>query len=166
MVCEEHTSNDGNMMWSGQSYRQWIQHERQQPWQDYVRSVYDGSLWPGMLEIHQAARSLKAHVEIFVKEGDKYKRISQCGTKKDDEPAWKLEYQDGCHYEPLVECLMQGNDKKKVWKKQEDDIQQAANEEHEPCKSADEDEEESQVKIVLGNISSWKLHNDEAFAVM
>ena len=105
-------------------------------------------------------------LEIFVKEGDKYKRISQCGTKKDDEPTWKLEYQDGCHYEPLIECLMQGNDKKKVWKKQEDDMQQAANAEHEPCKSADEDEEESQVKIVLGNISSWKLHNDEAFAVM
>ena len=85
-VCDAFTNHGGEEQWNGQTYQQWIQVERQQAWPSYVKDISSGNLWPGTLEIHQAAKTLGAHIEIFVEEDDSYKRISQCGKKKDDLP--------------------------------------------------------------------------------
>ena len=65
-----------------------------------MRALARGRIWPGALEINQVAKILNLNIEVYIRSEITFKRVLGFGAAN-GEP-WRLDYQDGCHYEPLL----------------------------------------------------------------
>ena len=100
MVCQAYRENRGQGAWNGMTCEEWVQAEGQQTWPAYVRALARGRIWPGALEINQVAKILNVNIEVYIRSEITFKRVLGFGAAN-GEP-WRLDYQDGCHYEPLL----------------------------------------------------------------
>ena len=103
-ACDAMALSAGQLVWQGQLHKTWAQQDTGLGWQSYVTAIRTGRIWPGILEIHVLARVLGVILEVYVKERASYKRISRLCPDGDHAglPVWRLDYQDGQHFEPLV----------------------------------------------------------------
>ena len=181
-VCDAPKGHAGQMMWNGMSYAEWIWEGRHQTWPGYTRGLAAGRIWPGALELHQCAMLEGSYIEEYVKQDDSYKRTMDFGRNaRQRATAWRLEYQDGCHYELLEETqprgrrLRAGDEQEGAGKKEEvkprrrlrtkTKDEPRAREGKEEVKEVQEKGGETDIIILLGNVSSLRLHQDEVLDV-
>ncbi len=90
----------------GRSFRDTALLEFGNEWPDYLRSIRDGTTWPGVLEIMAASRLLKHEVVIYSSDDGDYKWMHSTADylkEKQEEcvGTLHLDYQLGSHYEAL-----------------------------------------------------------------
>ncbi|CAE7806207.1 unnamed protein product, partial [Symbiodinium sp. CCMP2456] len=157
----------GQLVWNGQSHKTWALHDTGLPWQAYVKAIRKGDIWPGILEIQILARLLKVILEVYVKEGTTYKRIAKLHPEDNTNcPVWRLDYQDGKHFEPLVPVIPNPIAPTAVAAGTADDnhtppiqASHATPAEEEPACTP------TSHTVLLANVSFLRKHGDELYAV-
>ena len=103
-ACDMMALSRGMLVWQDKDHREWALHDTGLGWNAYTRAIRTGEIWPGILETQVLSKMLSVILEVYVQDGNTYKRIAR--IKPEDArhplPVWRLEYQNEIHFEPLV----------------------------------------------------------------
>ena len=156
-VCTQFLRNLGAEIWNGKTYADWIKAETGLSWRAYVAKSQHGEIWAGVIELHQWSKLEDVGIEVYVQEKHEYKRIMNLGRPSNH--IITLDYQNGCHHEPLVKVTKT----LKASTAREDVHEQNIDSED---TVADDVEEYQDLTIFLGKLSSWSIHHNEALQML
>ena len=150
-VCEDMEDDGGAAVFNGMTHLEWLHRERgdHAGWASYVDDLRQGREWPGALEIHRVARILNINVEVYTAEGMEFKRIMNMNAGALIKA--RLEYQNGCHYEPLIdrECRQP--------------LGAVKSDPHVNIVETLKEDERLNFTILLANVSSFNKHRDVVY---
>ena len=147
-VCEDMEDDGGTAVFNGMTHMEWLHRERGDHvgWASYVDDLRQGREWPGALEIHRVARIFNVNVEVYIAEDMEFKRIMNMNAGSPIKA--RLEYQNGCHYEPLVD------------RERRQPLGAVKRDPHVNIVETLNEDERQNFTILLANVSSFNKHRD------
>ena len=164
-LCDALALSAGQLTWQGQLHKEWAQQDTGLRWQAYVAAIRKGTVWPGILEIHMLARMYKVILEVYVRDNGSFKRIAklvpevtpfQC-------PIWRLDYQDGQHFEPLISHTQHGGHVPRATSANATPF--APSRANSQCANAAPDRNLGPHTLLLANVSSLTKHGNELYEI-